>query len=136
MPYNYIKDKDKESLFLDVFRAMKEKNIISSYTELFPKPKKQGCFATNPHSVVIAPNGSLHACVQEFLSTIDWENDNKFINYTDVNITCNKCKYFPICLGGCIHNRFLDKTVRTPCVRNKYVIKPLLELLNEDLGLI
>lgn len=132
MDANYIRDNEKEDLFFDVFAAMQEKKLVSNIVELFPKPKKSGCFATDPHAVVIAPDGSLHACVQEFSSTEDWHDDQKFVNYTDVGEACSKCKFFPICLGGCIHNRFLKGTVRTPCVRNRYVVKPLLELLNKQ----
>ena len=116
MPDNYIQDDEKEGLFLDIFNTMFEKKLVSNLVDLFPMPKKQGCFATDAHSAVVAPNGSLHACVQEFSSAEDWDEDYKFVNYIDADSGCAQCKYFPICLGGCIHNRFLDGTVRTPCV--------------------
>lgn len=135
MPDNYIQDDEKEELFLDIFNTMFEKKMVSNLVDLFPMPKKQGCFATDAHSAVVAPNGSLHACVQEFSSAEDWDEDYKFVNYIDADSGCAQCKYFPICLGGCIHNRFLDGTVRTPCVRNRYVIKPLLELVNKYRGI-
>lgn len=131
MPESYIRDDQKEELFFDVFNAMYERGFVQNLIDLFPMPKKSGCFATNPHSVVIAPDGSLHACVQEFSSTKDWSDDQKFVDYLNVGDTCAECKYFPICLGGCIHNRYLKGTVRTPCVRNRYVIRPLLKLLGE-----
>lgn len=131
MADNYIKEEEKEELFYNIFKVMKEKKLITNYITLFPKPKKCGCFATNPHSAVVAPDGSFHACVQEFLSPIDWDDDQKFANYLNVGFECAKCNFFPICLGGCVHNRFLKDTVRTPCVRNRYVIRPLLELLSE-----
>ena len=131
MTETYIKDEEKEDLFYDVFRLMKEKKTVTNYIALFPKPKKCGCFATNPHSAVVAPDGSFHACVQEFSSQIDWKGDQKFADFINVGSECAKCKFFPICLGGCVHNRFLKDTVRTPCVRNRYVIAPLLKLLEE-----
>lgn len=135
MPDNYIPDDEKEGLFFDVFNAMFEKKMVSNLVDLFPRSKKHGCFATDAHSAVIAPNGSLHACVQEFSSAKDWDEDNKFVNYIDVPCDCAQCKFFPICLGGCVHNRLLDGTVRTPCVRNRYIIKPLLELVNMYRGI-
>lgn len=135
MPDSYIQDDEKEGLFFDIFNTMFEKKLVSNLVDLLPMPKKQGCFATDAHSAVVAPNGSLHACVQEFSSVEDWDEDYKFVNYIDVDSGCAQCKYFPICLGGCIHNRFLDGTVRTPCVRNRYVIKPLLELVNKYRGI-
>lgn len=55
----------------------------------------------------------------------------KFADYSQYCIECRSCRYFPICLGGCIHNRSLKGTVRTPCVRNRFVIHPLLKILLE-----
>ena len=132
MADSYIRDDEKEELFFDIFNAMYEKGFVHSIIELFPNPKKRGCFATDPHTAVIAPDGSLHACVQEFSSTENWNDDQKFVNHLNVGDNCVKCSFFPICLGGCIHNRFLEGTVRTPCVRNRYVVRPLLELFGRE----
>ena len=126
----YICDDDKEELFYNVFKILNETGY-SNLVDSFPYPKTCGCFATKSDTVVIAPNGSLHSCIQEFSNLEDWENDEKFLEYPSNIECCKECKYFPICLGGCIHNRYLQGTVRTPCVRNRYIIRPLLKLMSE-----
>lgn len=127
MPVQYIKDEQKEELFYSIYQSLMEYGLIRDYIQEFPWPKNKICFASDPEKVVIAPDGSLHACVQEFDGS-DWHDDEKFLECRITAKECIACKYFPICLGGCIHNRSLIGTVRTPCVRNRYIIKPLLEL--------
>ena len=103
-------------------------SYFTSIVEAFPFPKTQNCFATKSNTVVISPDASIHACVQEFEEN---SNDDKFVDYSYYCEECKKCKFFPLCLGGCIHNRALVGTVRTPCVRNRFVIHPLLRILLE-----
>ena len=131
MPDRYINDEQKEDFFYDVFQTLKEHQYIKCFSDVLPWPKTEGCFATKPNTVVISTDGSLHSCVQEFSSLTPYDDD-KFKNFLDSNSFCEKCKYFPICLGGCIHNRSLKNTVRTPCVRNRFIIRPLLKLIASD----
>ena len=133
MEENYIKDFRKEELFYNVFSVLKGSSYKQTIVESFPWPKIQNCFATKENTIVISPDGSLHSCVQEFLSD-DLNSNEKFCNYSQYCKECKNCKFFPICLRGCIHNRSIKGTVRTPCVRNKFVVHPLLQLLVEDYG--
>lgn len=132
MPDSYIKDSQKEELFYFIYKIMKEEGVCD-YISSFPKAKLEGCYATSKNKIVIAPDGSLHSCVQEFAGD-SWEGDEKYLEYKDGLYDCKECKYFPICLGGCIYNRNLVGTVRTPCVRNRFIIRPLLKLMLEDLS--
>ena len=129
MAETYIIDAQKEHLFYEVFRNMLDSSYSLTLLEAFPEPKIQNCFATKSNTIVIAPDASLHSCVQEFS---DYGNDQKFEEYSVYCLKCKNCQYFPICLGGCIHNRSLSNTVRTPCVRNKFIIHPLLKILLEE----
>lgn len=133
MPENYIKDDEKENLFYDVFQALIESNYKANIDELFPVPRSEGCFATRSNTVIIAPDGSLHSCVQDFDSE-ECIDVSRFSNFKYALDECKLCEYLPICLGGCLYNRNLKNTVRTPCVRNRYIIKPLLKLLLESYG--
>lgn len=128
---SYICDKEKEELFYNIFKILNRKGYCNLIDSL-PYPRTCGCFATRSNTVVIAPNGTLHSCVQEFLGLDSWVNDNKFLSYPNSVESCKKCKFFPICLGGCIHNKYLSGSTRTPCVRNRYIIKPLLKLISEQ----
>lgn len=131
MAENYIVDSQKEKLFYDVFSVLQNSSYKSTIIDSFPWPKIQNCFATKQNTIVIGPDGSLHSCVQEFLSN-DERCDKKFCDYSQYCTECMDCKYFPICLGGCIHNHSLEGTVRTPCIRNRYIVNPLLQLLIKD----
>ena len=134
MNERYIVDGEKEKLFYDVYSALKMSGYHSSLLDYFPWPKKQNCFATRGNTILISPDGRLHSCVQEFTDNYALEDDKKFYDYERIYVDCNGCLYFPICLGGCIHNRSISKTVRTPCVRNRYTIKPLLKLLLQSIS--
>lgn len=131
MEDRYIKDMDKEKLFYTIFKIMKEEGCIDNYIDALPKPKLEGCYATSQNKIVIAPDGSLHSCVQEFIG-VSWEGDEKFQNYISKCGGCINCEYFPICLGGCAHNRSLVGTARSLCVRNRFIIRPLLRLELEN----
>lgn len=129
MPETYITDAQKEHLFYNVFKEVLNSSYSLTLSEAFPLPKLQNCFATKCNTIVIAPDSSLHSCVQEFSGC---GNDKKFEDYSAYCKKCKNCKFFPICLGGCIHNRSLTETVRTPCVRNRFVVRPLLKILLEE----
>lgn len=131
MPDNYIKDSEKEELFYNVFKTLLESDYRISLRDMFPYPRLNGCFATKPNTIVIAPDGSLHSCVQDFDINYHVET-NKFCDFRYALDYCRECKYLPICLGGCLYNRNIEHTVRTPCVRNRFVIKPMLKLLLDN----
>lgn len=130
MPENYITDDKKEELFYKVFDSLLESGYTVNIEELFPMPKKGGCFATKDNTIVIAPDGSLHSCVQDFTPT-DEHASTKYSDYGYALKECRECSYLPICLGGCLYNRNLVNTVRTPCVRNRFTVIPLLKLIIE-----
>lgn len=132
-PDSYIHDRDKEKLFYNVFKHLTKYERYNNLLELFPCPRISGCFATKSNTVVIAPNASLHSCVQDFSSNKNWHNDEKYMNFPSTVTECKQCKFFPICLGGCIYNKYKSGTVRTPCVRNRYIVLPLLQLLSEQI---
>lgn len=128
MPNSYIADNEKEEFFKEIYKHIFKTNYKVTLIDSFPWPKNQSCFATKANTVVIGPDGNIHSCVQEFLNDTIAQH-KKFSDYSKYCYECKECLFFPICLGGCIHNHDLDSTVRTPCVRNRYIVKPLLELL-------
>lgn len=122
---SYFQDSEKEELFLYVFKTMIEMGLIDSLVPLLPVPKKMACSAMNPAQVVIAPNGTIHRCVQEF-SGNNSGRDEKF-TCGEIHEMCINCKDLPICLGGCRHN--YEKKNITPCMRTHYIVRPLLKLI-------
>ena len=128
--YNYIVDSEKEDFFYNIFKELFKSNLINVIPDSFPLPRTLGCFAEKSNTIVIAPDGSLHTCVQGFFEEDKFQ---KKINVLFRNACekCRECSFFPICLGGCLYNRTLENKHRTPCVRNRFIIKPLLKILLE-----
>lgn len=131
MPEGYIRENEKEQFFYDVFKAVLMSGYKATIDQLFPLPRVNGCFATKENTIVISPDGDLHSCVQGF-SISPKRPEVIFGEFKKALTECRDCRYFPICIGGCLYNRTLENSVRTPCVRNRYIVKPLLELLLEE----
>lgn len=120
----YYHDEDKEELFYKVYKTLLKKGYCKNLFDELPKRKHAICSATNRNEIVIVPDGGIHRCIQEFNENYEMEKfDDPFKSYEE----CENCSYFPVCLGGCIHNRF--EVNRNSCVRNKYIVKPLLQLI-------
>ena len=125
---NYYYADEKEGLFYKVYKALLGCGYCKDLFSELPKAKTKICSATNTDEIVIAPDGGLHRCVQEFEGEYDIE---KFNMPFDIDKKCTKCAHFPVCLGGCIHNKTIG--FRDACTRNRYIIKPLLRLIGETM---
>lgn len=125
----YYYGDEKEELFYKVYKLLLKKEYCKNLFDELPKRKKVICSATNKNEIVIAADGSLHRCIQEFDGDYD---TGKFDDPFKNNKSCKKCPYFPICLGGCIHNRHISN--RVSCVRNKYITNALLQLISEEIS--
>lgn len=102
---------DKEVELLEKYIKRNPKLIDSFY----PKVRVSGCGSISKGSYVIDPLGDLYPCYnvigdkKENIGNIsEFEEYNKnivkwFINEADER--CNTCKLFPICGGGCPHEK-------------------------------
>lgn len=79
----------------------------------YPISRTNSCGADSLYSFVIDADGGLYKCWDDIgikNKSVGNILDNKFINMVNVNYmtidptlhpTCSKCKYLPICMGGC-----------------------------------
>ena len=110
-------------------RFMQENNIPLMY--IYPVPKGNYCTADQSNSWVIDPHGDLYKCwsdigiIERRVSVLDG-------NDADVNSTllndymlydptedekCKDCRYLPLCMGGCPHNRMENLKI---CAQYRY----------------
>lgn len=110
-------------------RFMQENNIPLTY--IYPVPKGNYCTADQSNSWVIDPRGDLYKCWSD-IGIIERRTSTLYANDTDVNATllndymlydptedekCKDCKYLPLCMGGCPHNRMEDLKI---CAQYRY----------------
>lgn len=101
----------------DIINYAKKLGIDNLQTDL-PKRKYSSCEATTTKSYVIGPTGNIYRCTH-LLDREGMESGNVFDGYEvkDVDLLffdyklpekCNKCKIMPMCMGGCICDRYID----------------------------
>lgn len=108
---------DVTTMFLDLY---KKYGIVSE--KMYPDDINIECMARSPYSnMLIGPDGSIYKCFEELgdknkvVGNINnpevWSNYSLMARYT-IGIDhysdpiCRKCKYLPICRGGCPIQRY------------------------------
>lgn len=101
-----------------------------------------GCVATTIHGYVVGPHGELYKCwnhvgeperiVGNVAETI--QLDSLYVSYLSESFEkdeeCKKCKYLPICMGGCVDIRVKHQKGEFPnidCSRWKYYLEESLK---------
>lgn len=121
-----------------------EQNIVDRLFKLnkkfiknfYPKPIVLACGSQALHGAVIDPKGNYYKCWQEVgidkykigsVNEISRVNKNflKYI-YMDVPDECRKCKYLPLCNGGCPYARLYNGN-KPYCYRNLGIMKDILK---------
>ncbi|KAF6617859.1 MULTISPECIES: radical SAM/SPASM domain-containing protein [Paenibacillus] len=111
-------------------KFMSENDIPISY--IYPAPKGNYCSADKYNSFVIDPLGHLYKCwsdigiIEQCVGNI---NEDTSVNWNTELLgcyllydptedeKCSDCKYLPVCLGGCPHNRMADFNI---CEQYRY----------------
>lgn len=102
--------------FLELLKKQLLKGVAT--TEIMPTPI---CIAKDPNDVLIAPNGDIYKCISgldvpEFkIASYDdlfnkpFQYFEKVISFSYRNYpSCNTCKYFSLCDGGCYYQAAID----------------------------
>lgn len=114
------------------------------FSLLYPSSSRHECAVRNPFSVVIGPEGELYKCWN------DVGNKNRIYGYLNGTITnesvlldylmradpfedkkCRRCKFIPVCSGGCPYNRLAimkNSSKETSCLIQKNYLKTFLSL--------
>lgn len=116
----------------NIFNSFLTKESVNKF---FPSPISVACGAQCINSAVIDPNGDVFKCWEQvgltkFKIGNIVEGDNNVINlikFVNMEIPheCYKCKFLPLCLGGCPHARMYNNN-SAACTRNAASIKTIL----------
>jgi len=112
----YLTSKDKSSFLLDIAQ-----NAGVNPLSLFPHMTLGGCTMTKKNAYVIGPDGELYKCWRDLgnkdfiVGNVDGTAGNTsliaegMIDSSYVHCaTCENCKMFPVCDGGCSKIRMLN----------------------------
>lgn len=121
------------------FSCSKKNRIRNSY----PYPKHTVCVADNNNAIVVDAEGFLYRCWMEIgkkersignIKEVEGKNEQvlyEYVLYDDTgNEKCKKCKYLPICLGGCPYNRIANDN---NCILYKYSMDRYMEYIPHEM---
>ena len=126
------------------YRLQWKYGFINSILDLPLHLKTNNCYATNINSLVIGPKGIITKC-QMAPDDVNNSIGNVFSGmvYNDVFFEwcktdcfdeCIDCKFFPVCLTGCVGQKFVYS--ETPCCKEKFYFDELLnfgyEIMSDD----
>lgn len=128
-------------LFYRTSKIMIDKGFKNSVNTFVPPVALGLCLAKNKNAFVIGPTGALYRCdLDDFIPENETgnvgdgllKNDayNKFINW-ELDEKCKKCKYLPICQGGCPTEKMQESLSNSQCLKFKFKIKAISQLIVE-----
>ena len=134
---------------IEFFKLLKKYNHIQGVNGLPLTYKKNNCYASNDDSLVIGPAGIITKCqmcpddelnkIGDIYSGIDFSSKNYIIWCNTLYFDkCQKCKLYPMCLSGCIGQKYIYN--ENTCCKEKFYLDELLktavDMLDEDKQLI
>lgn len=137
---DYITPDDLYWAYSLIYQKLLEYGFVKDAIAFLPRRLMDSCILVNFNKLIIGADGNLYKCLQQILSPINSVGTTKdgvapeqFLTHcrlAGVHEICNQCPYIPICGGGCEAYWELSKTEDiTPCIREKYLMDLILELL-------
>lgn len=116
--------------FYNINDVPSKKNTIQSIIDEFFTPMV--CSAKSTNSIVVDPEGYIYNCIS-MTGDRNYAVGNISQNYTDIvpylsecntliDEQCMKCKYLPLCYGGCLLEKLTDK-IDKGCLFNDFESK-------------
>ena len=138
-------EKNEDNIYVNVennirvFKKFYDLNLIPDILNTMPVRNYQ-CVANKVNAYMIDPDGNIGKCSQALAKKDFVGNIEDGLNISDLSkwlttrlendsVDCNKCKFLPICNGGCIYERLQNKKF---CFANEKLIKYKLTLYLED----
>ena len=124
------------------YELLIEKGFITDYSSIYPERKAIYCGASHINSYSIDPDGLIYKCWSDFgsfennlgnimdlskgknlkASHISWLTWDPF----DFN-QCRKCKFLPLCMGGCPHNGMKLNGGRPECSEIRHYLEAIIK---------
>jgi uncharacterized protein len=144
--YKCFNVKSFSKIVIDFFKQNKKAKLAPIYPKLYDYGV---CCADKINAFVVAPSGNLYKCWSEIsfneknsignvfndeLKPYQIKNLVKYMNWDPFLIKeCIRCKYLPICAGGC---PFFDLNSIEKCTAWKYYLKEMMKLKYEQIVLL
>jgi uncharacterized protein len=138
-------EEDYEDFYKYVLGKLFEKGFHKDILNILPLRARNACLACSINGLIISPDGKFFRCEQQSLDAencigniktgiIHNEAYKKWFTYmNDLPDECQECVYLPCCQGGCLHYRFENKPDASPCVRTKYHINVIIDIIYEQI---
>lgn len=139
----YIYPSDYKEFYQLVLNLLFEKGFYKDVISILPLRARNTCLACSITGLVINSEGKFFRCLQDNLEDSNSTGDCRtgvlhneaykkwFVQMNNLPATCSKCKYLPCCQGGCKHYRMENKADASPCLREKFYIDVILDIVHK-----
>jgi radical SAM protein with 4Fe4S-binding SPASM domain len=135
---NYVQHTDYNEFYGYVYGLLLQRGFIKSINRILPNRMMTLCSGMLNNFVLINADGNLFRCEkEEYCQENSVGNcktgiihNNNLLKWLDTDVVeeCKKCKFLPICQGGCRFFRRKNDINLTPCTENKYISKTFMDL--------
>ncbi|MCH5179734.1 MAG: SPASM domain-containing protein [Erysipelotrichales bacterium] len=137
----FYRTEEYNELFYKTGVLLNEFGIHNAIDSFVPKFKNGFCLAKSEHCIVIDPHGKIFRCnLDELIDQNSTgsvykgleKNDiyNEFISL-ELDETCKKCTYLPICQGGCPVQAKNSSNSNCKCDKFKFKVEAISHLLTK-----
>lgn len=140
----YFTPSEYPTFYSKVLRDLFDYGFYKDPINILPIRARNVCLACSSSSYVINSEGKLFRCLEHSLS--DEEETGDVFNGRKINSAyrkwfdmtnhlpskCTTCAFLPCCQGGCKHYRMHGKPDASPCLREKFYIETLLDVVYEQ----
>lgn len=139
----YICPEDYCEFYDYVLNILFEKGFYKDVINILPIRARNVCLACVVGGLIINSEGKFFRCLQHSLNDDNCVGDcvngllhntaykKWFSNIDHLKSECERCKYLPCCQGGCTHYRIENKRDTSPCLREKFYIDIILDLVHK-----
>ena len=139
----YIYPEDYKDFYTYVLGQLFEKGFYKDVINILPLRARNVCLACTIGGLIINSEGKFFRCLQHYLDEENCVGDcDKGLLHNDayqkwfklmnqMPEECRECKYLPCCQGGCKHYRMENKPEASPCLREKFYMDVILDLVHK-----
>ena len=139
----YIYPEDYPEFYSYVLGQLFEKGFYKDVINILPLRARNVCLACTIGGLIINSEGKFFRCLQHYLDEENCVGDCQtgllhnnayqkwFMLMNQMPEECQKCEYLPCCQGGCKHYRMENKPEASPCLREKFYIDVILDLVHK-----
>lgn len=137
---SYVHFSQFNDFYNHIFRELFSREFVKDISSIIPHRILNLCFASSTESVLVGADGKLFKCEQEDhddehcvgdckSGVIQNEHLSVFMD-VDVDARCVKCKFLPICQGGCKYYWSRNNPDVSPCVRQVHYMDTIFNYIH------